>query len=433
MEKNSMSATLIYNIFPLLAGKMDQWIIWAKKAKEMGFTWIYINPIQTPGFSGSIYSIKDYYAVNPLFINDEVYGAEKTGYEEMEQVLREISFLGLRVVTDLVINHTAIDCPLALEHPSWYKKDEDGNLEHPSAIDPADSRNVTVWGDLYEIDNEKSEDKEALWKYWEALVETQVLMGVRGFRCDAAYKVPSELWKRLILKAEKIAGEKIPFLAETLGCRLEEIESLKGAGFSFLYNSSKYWNFDSPWVVEQHKMFKAIAPSIAFAESHDTPRLFSETNGAVNVMKQRYAFGLAFSKGFQVTMGFEYGWKTPCDVVKSRVGDQEESSIDLTKFIKNINELSTTLGIFNEEGVIKPLTEYDREVLIIEKSSQEENKSLYVLINKNWNNSNNIELPFPMLITRPFGDKSVEWLDSEGVITLEPAEVIYGVKEDQDV
>ena len=34
----------------------------------MGFNWIFLNPIHYPGFSGSLYAVKDYYALNPLFV-----------------------------------------------------------------------------------------------------------------------------------------------------------------------------------------------------------------------------------------------------------------------------------------------------------------------------------------------------------------------------
>ena len=62
---------IIYNLFPLLAGKAGQWAGHLKRASEMGFNWVFVNPIQLPGFSGSLYSIKDYFQINPLFVDEE--------------------------------------------------------------------------------------------------------------------------------------------------------------------------------------------------------------------------------------------------------------------------------------------------------------------------------------------------------------------------
>ena len=63
-----MDSPIIYNLFPRLVGPMDQWIPHAERAKAMGFDWIYINPVQYPGFSGSLYAVKDLFKLNPLFI-----------------------------------------------------------------------------------------------------------------------------------------------------------------------------------------------------------------------------------------------------------------------------------------------------------------------------------------------------------------------------
>ena len=39
----------IYNLFPLLAGKFTEWPAHLKRAHEMGFDWIFVNPIQKTG------------------------------------------------------------------------------------------------------------------------------------------------------------------------------------------------------------------------------------------------------------------------------------------------------------------------------------------------------------------------------------------------
>ena len=60
---------IIYNMFPILAGKFIKWKPHFKRASEMGFNWVFLNPVQKPGYSGSLYSIKDYFSFNPLLID----------------------------------------------------------------------------------------------------------------------------------------------------------------------------------------------------------------------------------------------------------------------------------------------------------------------------------------------------------------------------
>ena len=59
-------ATLIYNLFPPLFGPVPSWEEHLDRIAGMGFTWIYLNPINTPGLSGSLYAVRDYFAINPL-------------------------------------------------------------------------------------------------------------------------------------------------------------------------------------------------------------------------------------------------------------------------------------------------------------------------------------------------------------------------------
>ncbi|MBN2722781.1 MAG: alpha-amylase [Deltaproteobacteria bacterium] len=421
-----METPIIYNIFPRLAGNCQEWKDWASKARDMGFNWIYLNPFSKVGLSGSLYAVKDYFSVDDSFRTETV--GSSTCFPELQDVLQEIHQMGLNVMFDLVINHTSIDSVLVEKHPEWYKKDEKGKFLHPSAIDPADARKVTTWGDLYEIDNEESPDLEGLYNYWEGLVDTYVNIGAGGFRCDAAYKVPGVLWKRLMERAEKVAGRKIPFFAETLGCTIEEVSALKDAGFSYLYNSGKYWNFDAPWAIEQHRMFGEIAPSVGFPESHDTSRLAKDVNDNLDVIKQRYLFGISWSEAFQITMGFEYGYHVKPDVVKMTRNDQESPRYDLTSFICNANRFKLSIPVLCEEGSFDNVTRFEAPTLVLEKKSNMGNDSIYIIINKDWENSQWTELPMEMELCRLHNADQVVFEASPRWIELSPAEVVFGRK-----
>src|SRR5579885_3062645 len=108
------------------------------------------------------------------------------------------------------------DSPLLVQHPFWYKRGHDGKPVHRSARE--DGR-IIPWGDLFEIDN--SHDHDGLWSYWIELAEHYASTGIRGLRCDAAYKIPSELWRRLIGRVKERQPDSI-FLAESLGCPFSE-------------------------------------------------------------------------------------------------------------------------------------------------------------------------------------------------------------------
>ncbi|MDD5673466.1 MAG: alpha-amylase family glycosyl hydrolase, partial [Chitinivibrionales bacterium] len=319
MKKN-ITVPLVYNLFPRHYANIDEWNGAIAHIAGMGFNWIYINPFHATGFSGSLYAIKNYYELNPIFLKK---GQDSGDFRPLKKFIAGSINAGCNIMMDLVINHTAFDSPLVKSNPQWYLRDQCGKLVSPSAIDPADATKVTVWGDLAEIDNKNSGDKKNLWAYWDKLVAFYQAMGITGFRCDAAYQVPAELWTALIGHAKKRHPKTI-FIAETLGCRLCEIDALASAGFDYLFNSSKYWNFDKSWCVEQHAANKVIAPSISFPESHDTPRLAGEPPGTVDMQKSRYAFAALFSAGLLMPMGYEFGAKIKMNVVTGSPGDVEK-------------------------------------------------------------------------------------------------------------
>jgi len=357
---------------------MPDWLPHASRAAEMGFNWLYVNSILYPGFSGSLYAVKHHYRINPQFLPPHTDG---DGLAVLADALRRFKELGLWPMMDLVINHTSQDCPLVNEHPSWYVHDKHGAIASPFARDPDDPEKVTVWGDLAEIDNEGSSDRKDLWAYWAELVRRYLQLGFKGFRCDAAYKVPAALWRYLVDEAATIDPEAM-FFAETLGCAEEEALALHHAGLHYFFNSSKWWDFDEPWALEQHEKFGKIAPSVSFPESHDTTRLAADTDGNDAVQRQRYAFAASFSAGLMMPIGYEFGFKKRLDVVSTGPVDWETASFDIGEFVKRVNNLKGRSPLLQDEGELNTVKS-DRNTLVLERrSKQAPGQKGWILINK---------------------------------------------------
>lgn len=345
----------IYNLFPLLAGPIAAWNSHLPRIENMGFNWIFINPIQYPGFSGSLYAIKDFYRLHPL--------VQDSSPEEPDELVRNFvsaaKHHGMSVMMDLVINHTAKDSLLAEDHPEWFDHDESGLLKSPRAIDPADTRRITVWGDLAEIGWNSKAHQDARISWFSDVIAHYISLGIRGFRCDAAYKVPAEVWK-LLIDAARTRLPDILFAAETLGCTESQVLALEGAGFDFMFNSSKWWDFRAPWLLQQYEHNRKIAPSISFPESHDTERFSAELSAygldhakTMKWYRLRYLFAAAFSTGVMIPMGYEYGFSHRLDVCKTRMGDWAAEAanphFDLHDFIRNVNLAKQSCPTLNTE------------------------------------------------------------------------------------
>ena len=59
-----------------------------------------------------------------------------------------------------------------------------------------------------------------------------------------------EVWTPLIAAARETCSECV-FAAETLGCTPEQVEALRPAGFTYLFNSAAWWDFTAPYLLKQ--------------------------------------------------------------------------------------------------------------------------------------------------------------------------------------
>jgi starch synthase (maltosyl-transferring) len=396
----------------------------------MEFNWLYLNPWHYPGFSGSLYAPKEFYRLNPAFLPP---GADSYDLGPLKSALQEIQEIGLRPMMDLVINHTSKDSPLIDEHPEWYLRDEKGEVVSPFVREAHDPTRITVWGDLAEIDNENSPDRNGLWSYWEQLVRSSLELGFHGFRCDAAYKVPAELWRHLIDTARQVDPEA-QFFAETLGAPTRDVRALKQAGFDYFFNSSKWWDFRESWALEQHEEFRHIAPSIAFPETHDTARLAAETGGSEPVQRQRYAFAAAFSAGVMMPIGYEFGFRTQVNVVHTQPSDWERRAFDLRAFVGRVNRLKLQTPVLRGEGALRAPYGLEGEILLLQRISDEAGDSpAWIIVNRVTDGSRPVELrrpPFDQLIgyrlhrvTRPLAPEEGESVPDG--FDMDPAEVAF--------
>jgi starch synthase (maltosyl-transferring) len=373
----------IYNLFPTLLGPVPRWHERLPAIAGMGFDWIFLNPVHLPGASGSLYAIKDARRLHPLLLpNGSGEGADADAL--LRDFCAAAGEAGIRVMLDLVINHSARDGVLVDTHPEWFAKDADGAIRSPSVADLDDPDQVTVWEDLAELDYSERPARDAMLAYWEDLIRRYLGLGFAGFRCDAAYKVPGAVWRRLIDSARAEVPDA-RFFAESLGAPAEDIEQLGGAGFDYLFNSAKWWDFRQDWLLEQYERFRDLAPSIAFPESHDTPRLAAETRGSARESRFRYLFAAVFSTGVMMPIGYEFGFKQRLHVVKTTPDDWDtgraDSPFDISDDIRRINAMKAATPVLNEEGPQERVTAEDQPLMGLLRRARNGSQRSLALIN----------------------------------------------------
>ncbi|MDR0868954.1 MAG: alpha-amylase [Planctomycetota bacterium] len=379
MSRSDRPAPLIYNLFPPLVGDVEKWLPHIDRAADMSFNWCFLNPIHLVGASGSLYAVRDYFSLSPVFFPNADPPAQRARFKRFVQESRA---RGVEIMVDLVINHTAYDNPLTRDHRDWYKLNPDGKIRSPGCKDDQAPGGWTTWGDLSEIDNQNSSDRKNLWEYWWKLVEMFLDCEVRGFRCDAAYQIPNDLWKMLIDRARQRDPDAC-FFAETLGCALDQVVGLSNAGHDFVFNSGKWWDYQADWFIQQNnEMTKKGCRSICFPESHDTDRLVNEWRGDVDRIKQHYLFAALITSGVLAPLGFEYGFKKKLHVVKTLPHDYEGATYDLTDFLRQTNRLKKQYPLLSQDGILENVPNGRGRVLTLIKKERDGNGRMLMAFNR---------------------------------------------------
>lgn len=205
------------------------------RIKEMGTDIVWFLPMyplgeeSRKGEDGSPYAIKDYRSVDPN------YGT----MEDFEELIEEIHDRGMKVMIDIVYNHTSPDSILANEHPDWFYKTAEGHF----------GNRVGDWSDIVDLDYQHPD----LWNYQIESLEQWVKRGVDGFRCDVAPLVPIEFWLQAREAVEEINSEVI-WLSESVHPGF--IRELRSKDMIAQSDSEIYQAFDMTYDYDVHDHFE---------------------------------------------------------------------------------------------------------------------------------------------------------------------------------
>jgi glycosidase len=189
---------VIYEIFPRqYSQKGDFNAITADldRLKDTGVTVLWLMPVhpigreKAKGTIGSPYAVKDYYAVNPD------YGTSA----DLKRLVAEAHRRGLKVIIDIVANHTAWDSVM-MKNPAFYTKNSKGEIIPP----------VPDWADVADLNYDNPELRTYIVEMLKMWIRDYDL---DGFRCDVAGFVPTDFWETARAEVDKIKPDTI-WLAE---------------------------------------------------------------------------------------------------------------------------------------------------------------------------------------------------------------------------
>ncbi len=342
-----------------------------------------VNPTPTTfarmGRFGSPYACEDLTTVDPALVE---FDQRTTGIEQFCELTHEVHRRAGRVILDIVLNHTGWGSRLQETHPEWFLRSRDGAFASPGAWG-------VVWGDLVELDPNPVE----LWEAFAQVFLVWCRRGVNGFRCDAGYKVPVQVWQYVEARVRQEFPETL-FLLEGLGGPLEATEALlTDGGMQWAY-SELFQNYSGTDVARyldySVRQSERVGIYVHYSETHDNNRL--AWNGrAWSLMRNRLSALSSVSGGYGFTCGVEWLAPEKIDVHSSR-GLSWGSKENIVPELALLNRLLLEHPAFFDGAKLTRLSPPDSAVYLLRRDSAEGLDSILVLVNTDVNNPHEVDL-----------------------------------------
>ncbi|MFC0408597.1 maltotransferase domain-containing protein [Roseomonas elaeocarpi] len=312
-----------YYLLPSLLGPLRDWSGELQRIAALGFRAVAMPPPLAPGRSGHPFFVSDHDRAHPLL------EAPGDGTDAIARIAAAAREAGLTLTLDLVLNRFADDHTLRTQEPGWFRDNGAGR---------ADPRELPALRGTVETDLHH----DGLIGWWEDRLRRWAAAGVAAFRCEMPAAVPPDTWRRLIA-----AVPDCRFIAWTVGTARSDLAALRGLGFAATASSAAWWDYASPWLMEEREALLAVAPPVAFPEAPTGARVAADQGDPVlraRTARRALAFAAAFGDGLLVPMGFEFGARTPLDAAQGRPGDwqwlREHAPYDLSEDLRAANAVA---------------------------------------------------------------------------------------------
>ena len=224
------------------------------RLKEMGIDILWFMPI-TPisldrrlGSLGSYYACSDYTAINPEF----------GSLEDFAGLVKEAHALGLKVIIDIVANHTGWDHRWTHEHPEFYRRNHEGQFFDAHG-----------WADVIDLNYDNAQLRQAMTEVMKFWIDR---CDVDGFRCDMAMLVPLDFWREARTALDRL--KPLFWLGECEEISYHEVFDATYT-WKFLHKMEAIWRKESGLsgldeVLDYYSaQFPADAQRVYFTTNHD--------------------------------------------------------------------------------------------------------------------------------------------------------------------
>lgn len=306
----------------------------------LGVDFVYLLPIHPIGEAnrkgtlGCPYSIRDYRAINP----------ELGTIDDFRRLVDAVHEHKLKLMIDIVFNHTARDSRLLKEHPEWFHTNEKG--EYVSR--------VADWWDVCDFDYTKD---KALWEELSNTLAVYADIGVDGFRMDVASLVPLDFWnaarktiskdyRDIIWLSESVHGPFCKYMRDRGFECASEGEIFQVFDLAYDYDVYPYLEAHLSGkgtlraylesLARQDEIYPKNYVKLKYLENHDTMRIAERLHGDLDKIYNWMGF-LFFQKGATMLYnGQEFVARKKLSLFEKETIDRHK---DISGFIRKLTSI----------------------------------------------------------------------------------------------
>jgi starch synthase (maltosyl-transferring) len=317
------------------------WAQIVQQCQELHFNHLALPPIFDPGPAADTFLAGDIKLANVHF------GFGTSIESSIDGIAKLSRARGLRLLFDFVLDRVDRRGALAKAHPQLFVSSSHGVADprvERSSLEAAFAR----FGD--------HDCAEQLLQLWHGVLGRMLNAGAAGFRFLNAQNVPAEFLRSLL--SEVRAGyPDVLALAWTPGTEWSHYKSLEGVGLDGVFCSLPWWDFRSPWLLEEYDALRRIAPVLGCPYGVPSSMKVPESTRLAHY-RRSLRFAAAAFDGLLVPIGFEGASKMPPPGCLN--GSETETC--LRDEILSANDLAATLSTFDAGSDIRNLTEASRPV-----------------------------------------------------------------------
>ena len=294
---------VIYEIFPRQYSNKGDFMAITNdldRLKNLGVTVLWLMPIHPIGQEKK--KGNNRFAVcRERFLRDQSRLRDESRFANNSS--RKRTNAGLKVIIDIVANHTAWDSVM-MKNPAFYTKNDKGEIIPP----------VADWADVADLNYDNAELKKyiiEMLKFWIREYDLD------GFRCDVAGFVPTSFWEEARREVDKIKADTI-WLAEwhepdllVNAFNLDYSWSMHSALDEVLHGKKAAKHIRETWETEKAK-FPKNSLHMRFSDNHDERRAIARFGEGGALAAQALAFTIdgvpMFYNGMEVGDTTESGF-----------------------------------------------------------------------------------------------------------------------------